>query len=74
MGTSFRGNEFWDRVGGQALRLANSCLENHQPIITSACPPERSQKALRPKLVPILPRGGEFCFPAEVPRTTQPSL
>ena len=56
------------------LRLADGCLENHRPIITNACPPERSQKALRPKLVPILLRGGELCFPAELPRTTQLSL
>ena len=48
---SFGRNDFWERLGGQAL---------HRPIITNAWPPIRSQKSLRSKLVPILPRVSEM--------------
>ena len=40
-------------VEKQYLWLVNGCLEYHQPVITIACPPKRSQKWLHRKLVPI---------------------
>ena len=50
-GTSFRCNDFWDRLGG--------CLDYHRPIITNVRPPKQSQKSLHTKLVPILRRVSE---------------
>ena len=44
MGTSSGCSDFWDRLGDQALVMIRRC---------NACPPKRSQKSLRPKLVPI---------------------
>ena len=44
----------WEWV--QVLWLVNGFLEYHPPIITNTCPPKRSQKSLRLKLVSILPR------------------
>ena len=38
------------------LWLVNGFLEYHPPIITNTCPPKRSQKSLRLKLVSILLR------------------
>ena len=39
--TSFRRNDFWDRLGGKhCLWLVNGYLEYHRPIITNACPPK----------------------------------
>ena len=55
MGTSFRCNDFWNRLGGHALlfNMVNGCLGYHQPIITNACPPKRSRESLPRKLVSI---------------------
>ena len=55
MGTSFRSDGFWDRLGGRVLlfNMVNGCLGYHQPIITNPCPPKRSQESLHRKLVPI---------------------
>ena len=44
MGTSSGRSDFWDRLGDQGLVMIRRC---------NACPPKRSQKSLRPKLVPI---------------------
>ena len=54
-GTSFRSDGFWDRLGGQVLlfNMVNGCIGYHQPIITNACPPKRSQESSHRKLVPI---------------------
>ena len=42
MATSFRRNDFWNHLAGQAVL-----------VLTIACPPKQSQKWLRRKLVPI---------------------
>ena len=44
LGISFRPNDAWDRLGGQAL-LIIGCLGHH--------PPKRSQTSLHRKLAPI---------------------
>ena len=45
VGTSFRRNDFRNRLAGQAslmIGFVNGCLENHLPSKTNVCPPKRS--------------------------------
>ena len=64
MDSIVRRNDFWYRLGGQALvmigqersfslGLVDGYPEYHRPIITNACPPKRSLKSLRGRFEPI---------------------
>ena len=55
MGTSFRCDDSWDRLGGQALVMIGWWYPM-QPLTilkSNTCPPKRSQKPSLRKLVPI---------------------
>ena len=55
MGTSFRCNDSWDRLGGQGLVMIGWWYPR-QPLTilkSNTCPPKRSQKPSLRKLVPI---------------------
>ena len=54
MSTGFRGNDFWDGLGRQALAVIGQWYTKATSSqLCLGCSPKRSQKLLRYKLVPI---------------------